>query len=97
MTSIAVFMTSQVCGLILIGAGIFLLVYKSDLLTYVYSMKLALPSAIIIITVGSAVLIPSFFGLCGAVKENKVLLIIVCIIVCHSNSLFVRVLRNPSK
>lgn len=65
-----------VSGLILIGAGIFLLVYKSDLLTFVYSMKLARPAAIIIIAVGSAVIIPSFFGLFGAIKENKVLLII---------------------
>lgn len=69
-----------VAGLALIGAGIYLYVYKSELLTYVYSMPLARPACIIIITVGSAVLIPSFCGLLGAVRENHILLIIYTVI-----------------
>lgn len=72
-------------GLILIGAGIYLLVYKSELLTYVYAMPLARPASIIIITAGSAVLIPSLVGLCAALKENSVFLmiyIIIMVLIC---------------
>lgn len=69
----------KVAGLVLIGAGIYLYIYKSELLSYVYSMPLARPACIIIITVGSAVIIPSFCGLVGAIRENHILLIIASI------------------
>lgn len=77
--SMFAFFWMKVAGLVLIGAGIYLYVYKAELLSYVYSMPLARPACIIIITVGSAVLIPAFCGLLGAVRENHILLMIASI------------------
>jgi hypothetical protein len=59
-----------VAGLALIGAGIYLMIYKSDLLSDVMFIRLARPACAMIIATGCLAFVTSFFGIFGARQEN---------------------------
>lgn len=62
-------------GLLLIGLGIYLFLYKADLLGIVFAMPYIRVSVIIIVFCGAVILLFAFIGLCGTCLLNRYLLI----------------------
>jgi len=62
-------------GLLVIGLGIYLLIYKGDLLSVIFQMPHIKASCIILVFCGSFVLVMAIFGLCSVITLNKHLLL----------------------
>jgi len=73
----------QPIALIVMGVGLYLLLYKGDLLSVVFEMNYIQDSIIIIISCGAAILLLAIFGLvANRLADFRVLAVVSHIISC---------------
>jgi len=72
----------QLLGLLVIGVGLYLLLYKADLLSVVFEMAYIEGSVIVIIFCGGALMLIAVFGFVANRLAHFGLLAAVCLFVC---------------
>jgi len=72
----------QLLGLMVIGVGLYLLLYKGDILSVAFEMAYIRDSVIVIIFCGAAILLMAAFGLVAARIGTFRILVVVFHIIC---------------